>query len=267
MGKNPVWSWYIIWYFFVGGVAAGAYVTAAFADFFGRKEDRQLAKVGFAIAFPLVLICSILLILDLGVPGRALNMFRLFNWSSPMSVGSWVLLGFGLVSLVSLILVLWDRRGAWRIRRVLAIPGALFGLFIASYTGVLLGATNRPIWAANNWIGPLFLVSALSTGVAALALFSARAKLTGFRQVHLFATGFEALLLVLFLQSLGAGATLFLTGSFAPLFWGGVVAAGLAIPFGFAFLPRGRAVEAVAAILVLAGGLALRYLVVTGGQT
>ncbi len=267
MGKNPVWSWYIIWYFFVGGVAAGAYVMAAFADFFGRKEDRQLAKIGYAIAFPLVLICPILLTLDLGVPNRTLNMFRLFQWSSPMSVGSWALLGFGLVSFVSLILALWDKPGARQIRRVLAVPGGLFGFFIASYTGVLLGATNRPIWVANNWIGPLFLVSALSTGVAALALFSAREKLTGFRRVHLLATGFEALLLVLFLQSLGAGAMLFLTGSFAPLFWGGVVVAGLAIPSGFAFLPRARAAEAVAAILVLVGGLALRYLVLAGGQT
>ena len=267
MGKNPVWSWYIIWYFFVGGVAAGAYVMAAFADFFGRKEDRQLAKIGYAIAFPLVLICPILLTLDLGMPGRTLNMFRFFRWSSPMSVGSWGLLGFGLVSFFSLILALRNRPGDRQIRRVLAVPGALFGFFIASYTGVLLGATNRPIWVANNWIGPLFLVSALSTGVAALALFSARARLSGFRQVHLATTGFEALLLVLFLQSLGAGATLFLTGSFAPLFWGGVVLAGLAVPFGFAFLPRGRAAEAVAAILVLVGGLALRYLVLIGGQT
>jgi len=267
MGKNPAWTWYIVWYFFVGGVAAGAYVMAAFADLFGRDADRPVARLGYALALPLVVVCPILLSLDLGMPGRTLNMFRLFSWGSPMSVGSWALVGFGLASLLSLIFVLRDRPGDRRIRQVLAVPGGILGFFIASYTGVLLGATNRPIWGGNNWIGPLFLVSAASTGVAALVLFLARSRLPAFRRVHLLAAGLEALLLVLFLQSLGAGAMVFLNGSFAPLFWGGVVVAGLALPFGLALLGRARAVEAVAAILVLVGGFALRYLVLASGQT
>jgi formate-dependent nitrite reductase membrane component NrfD len=226
-----------------------------------------VAKAGYALAFPLIMICPLLLTLDLGMPVRAFNMFRLFKWGSPMSVGSWALLGFGIVSLFSLLLVLRDRPGDRRIRQILAIPGGILGFFIASYTGVLLGATNRPIWVWNSWIGPLFLVSAFSTGVAALVLLLARTKLREFRRVHLLATGFEALLLVFFLQSLGAGAALFLSGSFAALFWGGVVAAGLALPFGLALLPRAWRLEAVAAILVLVGGFALRYLVLAGGQT
>lgn len=267
MSKNPAWSWYIVWYFFLGGVAAGAYVMAAIADVFGREEDRPAAKLGYALAFPLVVICSILLVLDLGMPSRAFNMFRIFKWGSPMSVGSWGLLAFGLVSVASLVLVLRDRPEDRRMRRILAIPGAIVGFFIASYTGVLLGATNRPIWVGNNWVGPLFLVSALSTGVAALALLVARSMLARFRRIHLVAAGSEALLLILFLQSLGAGAMLFLAGSLAPLFWGGVVVAGLGLPLGLAFLARARAWEAAGAVLVLAGGFVLRYLVLTGGQT
>jgi formate-dependent nitrite reductase membrane component NrfD len=266
MGKNPAWSWYVIWYFFVGGVAAGAYVMAAFADLFGREADRRVARLGYALALSLVVICPILLTLDLGMPGRALNMFRLFSWGSPMSVGSWGFAGFGLASLLSLIFVLRDRPGDRRIRQVLAVPGGILGFFVASYTGVLLGATNRPIWGGNNWIGPLFVVSAISTGVAALLLFLARSRLPGFWRVHLLAAGLEALLLVLFLQSLGAGAMVFLNGSFAPVFWGGVVVAGLALPFGLALFGRARAVEAVAAVLVLVGGFALRYLVLASGQ-
>lgn len=264
MGKNPAWTWYIVWYFFIGGVAAGAYVMAALADLFGRERGRGIAKVGYALALPLVILCPILLTLDLGLPGRALNMFRVFKWSSPMSVGSWALLGFGLVTLFSFLLVLRDRPGDLRVRQVLAVPGGVLGLYIASYTGVLVAATNRPVWVANNWIGPLFLVSAFSTGVAALLL--ARARPPVFQRVHLPAAAFEAILLILFLQSLGAGAMAFLTGSLAPLFWGGVVAAGLALPLGLALLPA-RAAQALAALSVLVGGFALRYLILTGGQT
>lgn len=264
MGKNPAWTWYIVWYFFVGGIAAGTYVLAAFADWVGRAEDRRLAKVGYAVAFPLVLVCPVLLTLDLGTPARAFNMFLTFRLGSPMSVGSWALLGFGLASLISLALALRDRPGDLRIRRIVAIPGGLLGFFIASYTGVLLGATNRPVWGGNNWIGPLFLVSAFSTGLAALVLF--RARRPALRPLHLTTIGLEALALILFLVSLGAGALAFLVGGFAPLFWGGVVVVGLALPAVLSMLAPRLALEQATAVLVLVGALVLRYLVLAGGQ-
>ncbi len=266
MGKNPAWTWYITWYFFVGGVAAGAYVLGAIADLFGQEEDRRVATVGYAVAVPLALLSAILLVLDLGVPTRALNMFRAFRWSSPMSVGSWALLGFGVVSLASLLLVVRDRPQDRALRRALAIPGTLLGFFIASYTGVLLGATNRPVWAGNAWIGPLFLASALSTGFATLVLLIASERLHRLRRFHLIAVGAEALLLVVFLWSLGGQAVAFLAGSFAVLFWIGVVIAGLAVPFALAAVGRTRALEAAAAVLILVGAFVLRYLVLAGGQ-
>jgi formate-dependent nitrite reductase membrane component NrfD len=275
MGKNPAWSWYIIWYFFLGGMAAGAYFMAALGDLFGRERDRSVARIGYGVAFPLVIILPLLLTLDLGMPIRTFYMFRLFKIDSPMSIGSWALLGFGLFALTSLILVLAEGRveparivPVRRIRQVVAVPGMLLGFFIASYTGVLLGATNRPIWAGNNWIGPLFIASAASLGIAAIALWPARERLTVLRRLDLIAIVLEALLLVLFLQSLGAGAAVFLTGSLAPLFWVAVVAAGVALPFLVqAFFWRGRGPELATAALVLIGGFALRYLILSSGQT
>lgn len=274
MGKNPAWSWYIIWYFFVGGLAAGAYFMAALADLFGRERAQPVARVGYAIALPLALVCPILLTLDLGMPVRTLYMFRLFKIDSPMSVGSWALLGFGVFALVSLILVLAETRmapdrapGIRRLRRAVGVPGMLFGFFIAGYTGVLLGATNRPVWGGNVWIGPLFIASAASVGAAAIALWAGRARLAGFRRLDVIATALEVLLLVLFLQSLGAAAAIFLTGSFAPLFWGAVVVAGVALPFLIRFFAgAGRGPELVTAALLLVGGFALRYLVLVSGQ-
>lgn len=275
MGKNPAWSWYIVWYFFIGGMAAGAYFMAALADLFGKERDRSVARVGYGLALPLAAICPILLTLDLGMPVRTFYMFRLFKLESPMSIGSWALLGFGLFAAVSLILVRAEGRATperalslRRARQIAAVPGMLLGFFIASYTGVLLGATNRPVWGGNAWIGPLFIASAASIGMAGIALWPARARLPGFRRLDLVATIFEALLLVLFLQSVGAGAAVFLTGSFAPLFWVAVVGAGLALPFLIqAFGGRRRGPELVTAALILIGGFALRYLILLSGQT
>jgi formate-dependent nitrite reductase membrane component NrfD len=266
MGKNPAWSWYIIWYFFLGGVAAGAYVLAAMADLFGRRDDRRLAGIGYGVALTLVAVCPILLTLDLGMPGRALNMFRVFRPGSPMSVGSWALVGFGLAALFSLILALRDRPDEFPLRRAVAVPGALLGFFVASYTGVLLGATNRPAWAGNEWIGPLFLVSAASTGLAALVLLMAGGEVAGLRRFHLAAIVVEAVLLAVFVRSVGPQAAVVLLGPLAVPFWGGVVLAGLALPLALALRPARPAAQVTAAVLVLLGGFALRYVVLSVGQ-
>jgi len=59
-------------------------------------EDRPLARLGYYIAFPCVVISGILLTLDLNRPDRFWHMLiesntlrPMFKLWSPMSVGSW----------------------------------------------------------------------------------------------------------------------------------------------------------------------------------
>ena len=108
--------------------------------------------------FPALAICPILLTLDLGRPLRFWHMlidsrtFGLnFKYWSPMSVGAWVLIIFSAFAFVSFIEACsatsgfrWLRR---RFGRLFMIVGALFGLFLAGYTGVLLSVSNQPIWS------------------------------------------------------------------------------------------------------------------------
>ena len=72
--KNPDWHLLIVWYFFIGGIAGGAYFTAAIADNFGGPRDRSVVRIGYTLALLLIGLCGILLILDLGTPSRFLNM-------------------------------------------------------------------------------------------------------------------------------------------------------------------------------------------------
>lgn len=283
MGHSPQWGMYIVWYFFVGGIAAGAYFTAALVDLFGGTDDRPAVRAGYFVALPLVLVCPILLTLDLGVPARTFNMFLSFDVRSPMSVGSWALLGFGIFAVASVLLVVFEDRLGWapRVRRGIGLVGSLFGFFIASYTGVLLAATNRPIWAGSTLLGAVFLMSAASTGVAAIALpllarraLRARlwARLGALEQVVLV---LEVVALAAFLGLLGGAAGPIVRGEFAWLFWVLLVVLGLAIPFGLhlgmTFAP-GRVrpsagAIAVSAVLLLVGGFVLRYVVLMAGQT
>ena len=87
-----------------------------------------------------------------------------------MSVGAWALLVFGFFVFVSFVDAWLSRGGPFIplfINRVFNVLGSLVGLFVASYTGVLLSVSNQPVWSDTWALGGLFLASGLS-GAAAL---------------------------------------------------------------------------------------------------
>ena len=101
MLRSPEWHLLIVWYFFLGGIAGGAYFTAAVADNFGSPRDRNVVRIGYILALLMIGICGLLLILDLGTPSRFLNMVGTFKFWDPMSIGAWMLGLFGLFAFVS----------------------------------------------------------------------------------------------------------------------------------------------------------------------
>src|SRR5262249_35526148 len=100
---SPGWGWLITLYFFFCGLAGGAYFLAALIDFFGQPEDRPLARLGYYISFPCILMSGVLLVVDLYRPWRFWHMLMesntfqpMFKYWSPMYTGSRWLLGFGI---------------------------------------------------------------------------------------------------------------------------------------------------------------------------
>lgn len=241
------------------------------------------------IAFPLVNVCGLLLVLDLGRPERFWHMliqsetFRpMFKWWSPMSAGSMGLSVFGAFSFLSFVTVLAeDRRfglGRWHdlamklrtgpVGKAIQVGGALSGFFLGAYTGTLLTATNQPIWAQSTWLSPLFLASAASTGVAAMILLvrwrvreTPHEVLAKLEQVDTYAIVLELAMLAAFALSLGEFA--------GPAFlrWPGVLVPAFVLPLGLILpLVAGRMQARWAGwampIMVLVAGYALRFAVV-----
>jgi formate-dependent nitrite reductase membrane component NrfD len=181
--KAPVWRYEIAGYFFLGGLSAGAYLLARMAERFGGKKYRDLTRAGTWISFLSVLPCPLLLIHDLGDAKRFHHMLRVFKPTSPMSLGTWTLLGYsGMVSAAMARELLCDKNKcpeerddaigtltrAWiNLHDAAGVPLAIG---IAGYTGVLLSCTANPMWCKNPWIGPLFSASAIGTGAAATSL-------------------------------------------------------------------------------------------------
>lgn len=285
---SPHWTWWIILYFFVGGIAGTAFFLAGMLDLFGRPADRPLGRLGHYTAFAGALVSGFLLSVDLNRPERFWHMLiqsntgePMFKSWVPMSVGSWGLLCFGLFSFLGALGALSEERPGSRLlqsapvrvlrrqgfRIAMAVLGSVFGLFLAGYTGVLLAVTNRPVWADSTLLGLLFLVSGASTGAAALILLGTwrrvghPASLDWLAWFDQRVVVLELLVLILFLASLGSVVRVFLS------WWGvllllGVVGIGIVGPL---LLERrrehGRAHLVESASLVLLGGFLLRVVV------
>ena len=161
--KPPVWTWEIPVYFFVGGAAGAAAIIAAAARFSGLDLGTLARDAGW-IALAGALLSPPLLISDLGRPERFLNMLRVFKPQSPMSMGVWTLVLFsGAAAAAVLPLgVLSDAA---------SIVAALTGALLATYTGVLIGATVIPVWSRNVDLLPIhFGASGLGAAVSILEL-------------------------------------------------------------------------------------------------
>lgn len=288
----PHWQWLVILYFFVGGLAGGSFFLGALIDLFGRLEDRPLARLGYYIAFPMVLISGVLLIVDLGKPLRFWHMLiesntwlPMFKWYSPMSVGSWALLVFGAFSFAAFLAALtdaghvrWDRARVLRppgvVGGFVAVGGGILGFFVAGYTGVLLAVTNRPIWADTTLLGLTFLASGASTSAALIVLLAWRRRRMA-EGIHAL-TRFDSMVLVLELvavvalvASLGSVARAFLN-AWGALLLVGVVIIGILVPLVLHLRARpfGRDFTVpLAAALVLIGGFVLRVVVVLSSES
>ena len=176
--KQPVWTWEVPAYFFVGGVAGAAATIAAAARMAGGRPElvrdaRWIAAAGGAISPPL-------LIADLGRPERFLNMLRVFKLQSPMSVGAWTLVAFSNAAGAAAFADWIDRASGGRIPvRVIGNAAetlaAATGLVLSTYTGVLIGATAIPAWSENVRILPVhFGASAVGSAVSILELLGHR---------------------------------------------------------------------------------------------
>jgi formate-dependent nitrite reductase membrane component NrfD len=295
--RPPEWLWYILFYFFFAGIAGGAYVIGTLLRLSGDARDEAAARVAFLIAGPATLICPILLTADLGVswirfwhmlvnvtPGdTSLN----FKYWSPMSVGVWALLVFGFFAFISFVDA-WisQRRGApfvpLFLNRAFNVVGAVVGLFIASYTGVLLSVSNQPVWSDTWALGGLFLASGLS-GAAALVAWLIRNRpeasfsLGRVHQADGYFSALELALLIAFFITIGAAGTLSREGPWLPLWAIAIVglAASLvearghmrAMTTGPSGTVAGIRVDTlVVSVLVLLGVLALRAAVIFSAQ-
>jgi formate-dependent nitrite reductase membrane component NrfD len=180
--KPPVWTWEVPLYFFFGGIGGMSAVIALGAFLFQHVDLARTAMWVAAIAG--AFLSPILLIMDLGRPRLFLNMLRVFKHRSAMSMGVWILSTFGACTVPGLIALELHTHQIFpgtfdQLLRVVAgifiFGSAIFGTLLATYTGVLIGATVIPAWFLHRTLLPIHFGSAgLGSAAALLELLGHR---------------------------------------------------------------------------------------------
>ncbi len=177
--KPPVWTWEIPLYFFIGGACGMSGVIALAATFFGHLE---IVRAAMWIAAFGGVASPVLLIMDLGRPMLFFNMLRVFKLRSAMSMGVYILTPYGMASIPGAMAVellhwqllpsgVWSTLLHWAAVALTAATG-LSGMLLATYTGVLIGATAVPAWNRHRSLLPLhFGTAGLGSAVSLLHLF------------------------------------------------------------------------------------------------
>ena len=291
-----VWGWEIPLYLFLGGVVAGLMILVGIRFLRGGDEKPSYALSLMPWVAPIAISVGMFFLwLDLEHPFNAWRFYLTFKLTSPMSWGAWILLGVYPVSILlawvgtpenlktpvrekASRIALFGKVEAWAEGNtvLLARLNILMGASLGIYTGVLLGTmASRPLWN-SALLGPLFLVSGLSTGAAFMLLFGLsdqERKTLGRADMALI--GIELALLGLWMMGLATGGSssqgalaVIFGGPYTAAFWTLVVALGLLAPLVGEWLEfkHGAVPGKGTAILVLLGGFALRWIMVFAGQ-
>lgn len=318
MSAELNWGLPVVSYLFLAGLGAGA-LTVSATIFLRSNGDSgtghfNLARYGALLAPVPIIIGCFLLIFELGSFERGewfkwLNLYKGI-YLSPMSIGTWLLTFFIIISLVYAY-TFWRSNAARgdqfeKLRKATAWIGIPMGIGVAVYTGVLLGAMpSRPLWNTPI-LSILFLISALSTGIAIILLARAlmrkgeSADKNTVQSSYLLTAsdatliGLELLVVLLFIMfalfavgDVKYASSVLLFGNtsvemfgvnLASMFWFWVVGVGLLLPAAielFYVAPKliyqkafavPRSVEFLTPVFILVGGFMLRYVVVVAGQ-
>jgi hypothetical protein len=259
--KEPTWTWEVPCYFFTGGLAGASSVVSLSAKLFGNEKLSRTALYVGAVADA---VSPALLLSDLGRPERFHHMLRVFKVTSPMNVGSWVLLVSGGASNTAALLEALDLFTPLKL--LAEVVAALVGPVLSTYTGVLISDTAVPVWhAARQELPWIFGASAAASAGAASCLFLSPSDAGPARRLAVGGVALEGALMQAMELRLGELGEVYHRGAAGKFAW---AAKGLAAGGAALLATRGRRSRGAAVLggaLVCAGELCLRWSVYKAG--
>ncbi len=267
IGQVIVWGIYIAAFFILAGVASGSLMLAALGDLHVLPELARHRQDLLTASLAAYISAGIVILMDVGHPERVLRFLYSPQFSSPF-VWDFYALAFG--ALVAAVYLFFAPKGGW-----IAWLAAIASLAVVVLEGLLVSVTAaRPLW--HSALTPVnFVIEAAIATTAFVALFIQDEKASRWSAAVL-RVCLPVLLGFILIEAVTvsyagdseaqAALQLLLSGNLATAFWVEIVA-GLALPFVLlAFLGQGRAIQALAAVLAIAGVFLAKFTLLVAGQ-
>ena len=279
-------------YFYITGLHMGFYTTSVVATLLGKQEWKPIGKIGAVGALVVLAVAPVFLLVDLTQIPRFWHLFPYINLRSPITWGTFFLSAYPPIGLIYAWYVF---RKNYRLAKIWGLCGFPVAVSVHGYTGFILAlGAGRAFW--NTSLNPiLFLVSAMVSGLALMIIIS-NIRYYYFAQNEapeqktadlgiintLVRMMFLFLILELFLMGCDLAVLanskaeeyetylLITRGGFAPLFLGVELTMGGVIPLILLSIKRIRLHpigQSIACLFILCGILAMRIIIVVGGQS
>jgi formate-dependent nitrite reductase membrane component NrfD len=261
--KRPVWrTGNIAGYLFLGGLAGASSVVGAGAQVTGRPALARAAKLGSTVAIGL---SGVALVHDLGRPARFFNMLRALKPTSPMSVGSWLLLGYSSCSAAASATAVTGRLPS--LGRAGTVAAAALGSVVTTYTAALISDTAVPAWHEGYRDMPFLFAASGASAAAGWGMVSAPLnEASPVRRLGMVSGLAELAGLAAMKQRMGIAAEAFRESRQASRYErASRVATGLGVATAATIGRRSRMASAAAGAALLAGSALLRLAVFEAG--
>lgn len=285
MDNQVVWGLPHVFAIFLIVAASGVLNVASIGTVFGRSIYKTRAPLSGLLSIAMLAGGLTVLMLDLGRPDRIEVAATHYNFRS---VFAWnVFLYSGLAALVVVYLWTMMERRMKRFARPVGLVAFAWRIALTTGTGSIFAFLVARQAYATAVLAPLFIVLSFVWGLAVFLIVQASLNAWNAIELHPAIVKRTRDLLGLFIvAALYLAATYHLTnlyfarqgaferfilaegGLYTVLLWAGYVVVGSALPLWLIWRPGGGSARAVlmASAMVVAGGFALLYVFIIGGQ-
>lgn len=276
MSNGVSWGLYITCFMFFVGLSAGGLIVASSAHVFHIESFKRVAMPAVITSTVCICCAGAFILIDLGGIQRIWNMFVHLNFTSPLAWDMCVITTYLVINILDIV---WLRRGDERKVQMLSYVALPVAILVHSVTAWIFGLEIAKEGWCSAIMAPIFVASAMDSGLALLMCVLAASKKAGvfdcgeklfadlarllatFIAVDAFFIGCE-LLTVAYPGAAGATELLGImtSGATAPFFWFEILG-GLLVPFLLLASAKRRqrtAVVVAASALVMAGVLCKR---------
>ncbi len=272
-------------YFYLTGLSAGSFIISTMAYGFGMVKFKPLGKIGVVMATCLLIIAPMILLIDLEQPLRFWHLIIYLRITSPITWGTFLL---SLYPMNCMVYGYFMFKGDLKKTKIFGLIGIPLALLVHGYTGFILALGKARVLWNTAIMPPIFLVSAMVSGLALMILvvivkdfiirrgkepnreliYALGKFLVASIVLDLILIGIDLSVLLTSTTEAYRAAVMLLDGSFQFLFLGVELLLGAILPLLLLLSPftkRWIPAYAAASVLVMVGIFAMRCIMVIGG--